>query len=328
MFYTAVTHVPGVYDQHQRIGLALSTDLDHWTRFDEPVLGCGDAPWTFCDSTRAIGGEFRDPFVMPDPALPGGWLLYHVGRSGTDHDQFIAGVARSGGDLWSWSGFAPLENTHRTTTGSYVIESPDLIEHGGLWYLFYTSWNANPICFQTSADPLGPPAAWSAQRTLHAEVPLEFTNPWFGPEHVSAGGEDFFAAVNSADFSIEFRRIVWTPTGFTFGEPEPAPPPAPPPPPPPLTPATWGISLAGHEPGWERLSIEVQSPQRAEIRLQVLDAVGRRVRTLKHGLVPAGEARFEWNGTDDFGRPVASGLYVLVLTTREARLTRRIVRIL
>jgi DNA-binding beta-propeller fold protein YncE len=47
--------------------------------------------------------------------------------------------------------------------------------------------------------------------------------------------------------------------------------------------------------------------------LQIFDARGRLVRTLLRGEVPAGEHRFVWNGLDESGQRVASGLYVLRL---------------
>ena len=45
----------------------------------------------------------------------------------------------------------------------------------------------------------------------------------------------------------------------------------------------------------------------------VYDARGRSVRQLAGGDYEAGLHRVEWNGTDDQGRPVASGVYYALL---------------
>jgi hypothetical protein len=51
-------------------------------------------------------------------------------------------------------------------------------------------------------------------------------------------------------------------------------------------------------------------PERTRVRLEVLDVRGRRVRRLHDGVLPAGEHRARWDGRDDRGRPVASGIYL------------------
>jgi endonuclease/exonuclease/phosphatase family metal-dependent hydrolase len=53
---------------------------------------------------------------------------------------------------------------------------------------------------------------------------------------------------------------------------------------------------------------------RAEhIRLEIVDPKGRRVRTLVDALLSAGNHEIVWNGSDDGGRAVASGVYRMVL---------------
>jgi hypothetical protein len=47
----------------------------------------------------------------------------------------------------------------------------------------------------------------------------------------------------------------------------------------------------------------------AQIRLTIIDLAGREVRTLVNGIRPAGEYRVYWDGRDDPGRTVASGVY-------------------
>ncbi|MXW79864.1 MAG: T9SS type A sorting domain-containing protein, partial [Gemmatimonadetes bacterium] len=60
-------------------------------------------------------------------------------------------------------------------------------------------------------------------------------------------------------------------------------------------------------------------------RLEVFSLTGQRIAVLHQGLQQAGYHRLRWNGHDDAGRPVASGLYLYRLVTNEAVLTRKLV---
>ncbi len=64
----------------------------------------------------------------------------------------------------------------------------------------------------------------------------------------------------------------------------------------------------------------------AAVRLEIFDAAGRRVRTLFRGARGAGEYRVAWDGADDRGRPVASGVYFARLVAGvRARAVRKLV---
>jgi hypothetical protein len=49
------------------------------------------------------------------------------------------------------------------------------------------------------------------------------------------------------------------------------------------------------------------------VRLDVFDAAGHRVRTVVDGAFAAGAHEAEWDGRDDAGRSVASGVYLMQL---------------
>ncbi len=65
-------------------------------------------------------------------------------------------------------------------------------------------------------------------------------------------------------------------------------------------------------------------PRESRVTLALYDAAGRRVRALEHGTRPAGEHTIAWDGRDDAGEAVASGLYFLRLETSERSFTRRL----
>ena len=59
-------------------------------------------------------------------------------------------------------------------------------------------------------------------------------------------------------------------------------------------------------------------------RLEVFSLTGQRVAVLRQGPQQAGYHRLRWNGRDDAGRSVASGMYLYRLVTNEAVLTRKL----
>lgn len=205
MFYTGVADSPGTYSLYQRTGVATSTDLLSWNRYDTPVWGCADVPWSWCDSTTASTG-FRDPFVMPDPLTPGHWLMYTSTYPASDSGGMVVDVAASDGDLTQWTDLGPLWITHRSYTYNTVVESPHLFEHAGLWYLFYTTNAGQPITFSTGSDPVGEPSTWTYRGRLGTLLGLD-TNAWYASEHLLDGLVDYFAFV-VAD-RVEIYRMEW-----------------------------------------------------------------------------------------------------------------------
>ncbi len=51
-------------------------------------------------------------------------------------------------------------------------------------------------------------------------------------------------------------------------------------------------------------------PQLANVQLKIYDILGREVKTLVNAEQPAGVYRLEWNGTNNFGSQVSSGVYI------------------
>jgi beta-fructofuranosidase len=214
MLYCGVTNTPGVYNTYQRIGLATSTDLYNWTRLDQPVFSCDQVPWAFCDPLNADLTGFRDPFVMPDPVQPGGWLMAYTANPAADSVDMVVGLASSSGDLSSWTNVKPLWISSRPTTGSGFAESPHLFEHDGLWFLFFTVNGPQAIAYATSADPRADLVDWTWQGSLNAMLGLG-SNNWYASEHVQDGKLEYFCYVNGD--RIEINLLYWTaPDRFTL----------------------------------------------------------------------------------------------------------------
>ncbi len=69
-------------------------------------------------------------------------------------------------------------------------------------------------------------------------------------------------------------------------------------------------------------TIEFYLPDAAYIKVTILNVLGQEVRTLCSEISGAGFGRVEWNGTDDLGRDVASGVYYYRLRIGDFTLTR------
>jgi hypothetical protein len=71
------------------------------------------------------------------------------------------------------------------------------------------------------------------------------------------------------------------------------------------------------------LSFSLNAP--ATVRVDVYDAAGRRVRTLRDGPHPSGDHAAEWDLLDDGGDRVAAGVYFWRVASGEAELTEKVV---
>lgn len=60
-----------------------------------------------------------------------------------------------------------------------------------------------------------------------------------------------------------------------------------------------------------RLQLRLEMSRSTEAEVVVLDVAGRRVRRLHSGLLPRGETVLHWDGKDQQGQPLASGVYWL-----------------
>ncbi len=73
-----------------------------------------------------------------------------------------------------------------------------------------------------------------------------------------------------------------------------------------------------------RIAFVIPGGQDADVLLRVLDARGRVVRTLARGTLPAGEHRVVWDGRDDGGALLGSGIYLCRLEAGGAATMRAV----
>jgi predicted nucleotidyltransferase len=77
------------------------------------------------------------------------------------------------------------------------------------------------------------------------------------------------------------------------------------------------LSISGSNPFSSSTTIEFSQPASGRVSLVVYDLAGRRVRTLLDDARPAGRSKTGWDGKDEAGRPVASGVYFVRMKTAD-----------
>ena len=68
-------------------------------------------------------------------------------------------------------------------------------------------------------------------------------------------------------------------------------------------------------------------PRLSNVRLEIYDLFGRKVRTLMKVQFSAGSHEIEWNGLDDNGKSVGSGIYVFVLSDGALSISRKMIKL-
>jgi len=74
--------------------------------------------------------------------------------------------------------------------------------------------------------------------------------------------------------------------------------------------------------GLSTLGFSLASESRVDLSIYSVD--GRKVRTIVNGVQPAGSYRFTWNGADDQGTSLKSGVYFVRFTTDAVKATERV----
>ena len=73
--------------------------------------------------------------------------------------------------------------------------------------------------------------------------------------------------------------------------------------------------------------VDYALPAAGWVRVEILDVTGRRVRVLELGFREAGVRRVSWDGSDEFGRETAAGVYWVRLEYDGDALVRKLARI-
>ncbi len=94
-----------------------------------------------------------------------------------------------------------------------------------------------------------------------------------------------------------------------------------------LTPATSFLSAPIPNPFSPSTSISYRVAQEARVTIVVFDVAGRAVKTLVSEIVPAGNHQVTWDGRDDSGNLVPSGVYIYQYRSGRSVESKRVVRL-
>jgi hypothetical protein len=330
MFYTGVRNEGG--RQNQRIGRATSTDLNTWTQGDAPVLTSPDIPWASKNPISYGAQQLRDPFVMEDPVHPGQWLMYFVAVDSLTN-RMAVGAATST-NLLNWQALQnPFRSTQRPTFQgtTNVVESPHVFRRNGQWWMPYTV-GGDQVFFETttSADPADTIAAlwtspvWLRRVSQGRPAELQF---WHASEHLKlASGYEYLAAFDDNATSIDIKGVFAAHPdsaavdSFLLSCPQ-----------------TLGVAdrdgsgdgvrMAVTRLRWgaPEVDLRLELPSRMPVRLAAYDIAGRRRSTLLDRELPGGVTEVTWDGRDDVGGRVASGMYLIRLTYNKGTRVSKIV---
>jgi hypothetical protein len=72
-------------------------------------------------------------------------------------------------------------------------------------------------------------------------------------------------------------------------------------------------------------SIRYDIPEAANVRVDVYSLLGQKVKTLASGTHQPGFYAVQWNGTNDLGHPVASGMYICRINTDQFNAVKKLI---
>ncbi len=89
-------------------------------------------------------------------------------------------------------------------------------------------------------------------------------------------------------------------------------------------PQEFSMTAAAPNPFSSATQFQVRVDRTGSLDVTVYDAAGRRVRTLKRGVTPAGVVPLAWDGRDLEGHPVSTGVYFVRAEIRDKAVTKRV----
>lgn len=89
----------------------------------------------------------------------------------------------------------------------------------------------------------------------------------------------------------------------------------------------FALAPAAPNPFRGMTTLQFELPRSGPTRLAIYDLGGRLIRTLLDEEMPAGRFDASWDGSDESGRKVSSGVYLYRLETRGLRDARKVIRL-
>lgn len=218
LYYTGVQLIGNAWVQ--KIGLATSTDLSTWTKYDSnPIFDCSQNSWQYWNLSDPYGAgtDCRDPYVVRDEPN-NRWVMFYNGRlNNPDHSYevptpaywlatpAVVGMATST-DLihWTDAGFV-------SSTASYQAESPHIIQHDGTYNLVFTSnctFSGTTKCIVYTSGP-----SLTGPFTGFADLPAVEGWHFASEDFFDEQGREYFGR---SDGALRFSYVDWSSGQFNL----------------------------------------------------------------------------------------------------------------
>lgn len=268
-----------------------------------PYWACPGLGLLFDRTVHEIGIDMRDDpddhfSMQPSYLIPSDWFKIY-GNPATYYDKPIAVLIGPG--CISMGDLAALLLTFHPTTKLFgkpttaSFNSPDAYSSGSDFFFRYA--RSETYLFSSPGHYL-----------THDEFPsaedfpwVSFQEVWLTPDGVAAGKDDVVEAAiawitSTTDVDDESEEML--PKDFVLFQNYPNP----------FNPST---------------TIPFSLPSRSHVTIIVYNIAGQRVATLVNEIKPAGSYHVDWDGKDQHGQTVASGVYLYELQAGEDVDTRK-----
>lgn len=176
IYYAFYTGHNGNLDPREKILVATSTDLEHWTKDESFVL---EASWGYDRN------EFRDPIIIKDNAS--GTFKMLISTRADYKGSWRAVIAQySSNNLRNWT----LEEPFYDDPNTFMVECPDIFTMGEYQYLIYSDIDDRMVHYKYRKNGIG---------------------EWITPTNSALDGVAFYAGKTVSD-GFDRYLVGWCPT--------------------------------------------------------------------------------------------------------------------
>ena len=317
--FVDILRVDGIYkmwyiaegNEHYRIGYASSEDGRNWEKYaGNPILNLGPNG-TWDDS------ELLHPSVVYDGES------YHMWYNGYGQGQQRTGYAESSdGITWvKYTGNPVLSLGSEGEWDDSQLGLMSVMHHSGMFHMWYSAGHGPReddwiyrIGYATSTDGI----QW-AKYTMNPVLDIGEEGAW---DHGSVltscvlydAGQDIYKMWYAGKGEKIITGYATSPADFSINVEESSE----------NTPDNYQLGRNFPNPFNSRTGIEYEIPDIAMVELTIYNMLGQHVRTLINEIKSPGTYHVTWEGQDDTGRTVNSGLYLCRMRSGNHVQTRKL----
>ena len=311
----------------------------------------GKGNWTRVTDTDAHGGDYSVEMVQPDTMSTETELVYYSRPYAVEAGEWYKigvwikteGVIDSTGDHGYKGGYISTTNQNERVSLCYFFHAgPDIPNSfdplvGGDKFIYAdqttdsTGWTHYQVAEQAPATATGISVRprfnhFTTGRAFFDDITVEKitvteanllvngdfedTSPAFwSPLNATIGTE---VSVTEDTSKYGFNSFMITTVGVSSIEDGIA-----------QIPTEYQLAQNYPNPFNPETNIQFSLPQTGLARMDVYNILGQRVATLVDGLYQAGVYNINWRAVNDYGQPIASGIYFYTLMTSEKRITKK-----